>query len=181
MDTLGFLEVMSVAKGIEVADAMIKASYVDLLMARASCPGKYYILIGGDVSSVRTALDQGKNKGESFVVHDTLIPKIHPDVIKAIAAGTMPESVAALGVLEFFSVTASLTAADTAVKTAPVDIVDIRLGTGIGGKSFVIVAGELSAVKSAVEAGSNAVAGTGMLLNKAVISNPKKEILESLY
>lgn len=181
MDTLGFLEVTSIAKGIQVADAMIKASYVELLMARASCPGKYYILIGGDVSSVKSSINEAKRLGESFVVYETIVPKINPKVIAAIGATAMPEKVAAIGVLEFFSIAASITAADTAVKTAQVDIIDIRLGTGIGGKSFVVLSGELSAVKDAIAAGSSTIEGSGMLLNKVVLSNPRKELLESLY
>ncbi len=59
----------------------------------------------------------------------------------------------AVGVMEYFSVTASIFSADAAVKAADVDLVDVRLGTGIGGKSFVILTGEVAAVTEAVKAG----------------------------
>lgn len=36
------------------------------------------------------------------------------------------------------------------MKAADVDLVDLRLGTGIGGKSFVILTGEVAAVTEAV-------------------------------
>lgn len=55
--------------------------------------------------------------------------------------------------MEFFSVTASVYAADAAVKAADVDLIDVRLGTGIGGKSFVVLTGEVAAF----EKPSNAV------------------------
>ncbi|MCF2557300.1 BMC domain-containing protein [Fournierella massiliensis] len=56
----------------------------------------------------------------------------------------------AVGIPEFFSVTASVYSADAAVKAADVDLVDLRLGTGIGGKFFVILTGEVAAVTEAV-------------------------------
>ena len=37
--------------------------------------------------------------------------------------------------MEFFSVTASVYAADAAVKAADVDLIDVRLGTGTDGRS----------------------------------------------
>ena len=44
METIGFLELNSIAKGIEVADAVLKAAEVELISAKPSCPGKYHIL-----------------------------------------------------------------------------------------------------------------------------------------
>lgn len=181
MDTIGFLEVTSIAKGVEISDAMLKSSYVKLVFSRASCPGKYYVMVTGDVSGVETSVKEGLNIGKGFVVYSTVLPKIHPQVFSAINAGIIPDSVPALGIMEFYSVTASLTAADKAAKTARVDIMDIRLGTGIGGKSFVLLAGELTSVKSAVEAAINTLKDSGMLVSQAVISNPKKELVEALY
>ena len=180
MDTLGFLETTSIAAGVEIADKMLKTSNVELLFARASCPGKFYILITGDVSSVELSLRQGEETGRGFVVSTTLLPRIHPQVIKAISAGTMPESPAAIGVLEYYSVTASLAAADIAVKAANVELVDIRLGTGIGGKSFVLLAGEISTVQNAVAAAMNAQNDVGLLVNSTVVANPKRELLDHL-
>ena len=39
-ETIGFLELNSIAKGVEAADAILKAAETDLLFARAGCPGK---------------------------------------------------------------------------------------------------------------------------------------------
>ena len=52
MITIGFLELNSISKGILAADEMIKAADIALIAARPSCPGKYQILITGEVSSV---------------------------------------------------------------------------------------------------------------------------------
>lgn len=81
---------------------------------------------------------------------DGRVPRVHPQVIRAINMTSMPDSMRAVGVLEFFSVTASVYSADAAVKAADVALVDLRLGTGIGGKFFVILTGEVAAVTEAV-------------------------------
>lgn len=85
-----------------------------------------------------------------------------------------------LGVIEFFDVTSALYAADSAIKSADVEIIEIRMGYAIGGKSYVTLTGDLSAVKTAVEVGSKAGEDNCMLVNKAVIASPRKELIESL-
>ena len=80
---------------------------------------------------------------------DGRVTRVHPQVIRAINMTSMPDSMRAVGVLESFSVTASVYSADAAVKAADVDLVDLRLGTGIGGKFFVILTGEVAAVTEA--------------------------------
>ena len=44
METIGFLELNSIAKGVEVADIVLKTAAVSLIFSRAGCPGKYYLL-----------------------------------------------------------------------------------------------------------------------------------------
>ncbi len=181
MDTIGFIELTSIAKGIEVADAMIKAGNVELIFAKASCPGKYYIMIAGNVDSVNASIRQGEVVGESFIVDTLILSKINEQVIKAINMSAMPEKVKAVGVMEFFSVTSAILAADIAVKSSLVDIIDIRLGTSIAGKSFVVLTGEVGAVNSAIDAGSASGIDSGMLVSKIVLPKPRPELVESLF
>jgi len=179
-ETIGFLEFNSIAKGIESADAVLKAAEVDLIFARAGCPGKYYILFTGDVAAVKASLDVGALVGEHHLVDQCIIPRVHPQVIKAINLATEPEAVNAVGIMEFFSVTASIYAADAAVKAADVTLMDVRLGTGIGGKSFVVLTGEVAAANEAVRCGMATKNAEGMAVSSVVIPNPRKEIFEAL-
>ena len=146
MITIGFLELNSIAKGILAADMMLKAAEIRLVSARPSCPGKYQILITGEVSAVESALRTGEESAKANVVDRLLIPRVHPQVIEAISMSAMPSSLKALGILEFFSVTGAIIAADAAAKAASVSLIEIRLGTGIGGKSFVTFTGDVGAV-----------------------------------
>ena len=181
MDTIGFVELSSIASGIEVADAMLKTANINLIFAKASCPGKYYVLVNGQVSNVEKAVKVGSDMAKDFFISSLVLPRIHPKVALAVnMGGEIPDKVDAIGVMEFFSVTSSIIAADTAVKASPVELIDVRLGTGIGGKSFVIVAGDTAAVKTAVESAALSLEDDGMLVNKVVISKPDKNLLPSL-
>ena len=180
METIGFLELNSIAKGVEVADIVLKTAAVDLVFSRSGCPGKYYLLFTGEVAAVQASIDAGCELGGHHVVDHCVIPRVHPQVIKAINMTAMPEQLQAVGVMEFFSVTASVYGADAAVKTANVDLVDVRLGTGIGGKSFVTLTGEVAAVTEAVKAGISTPNAEGMLVSSVVIPSPHPELWETL-
>ncbi|MCI6256827.1 MAG: BMC domain-containing protein [Clostridiales bacterium] len=180
METIGFLELNSIAKGIEAADIVLKTAAVELIFSRAGCPGKYYLLFTGDVAAVQASIEAGCAAGGDHVVDHCVIPSVHPQVIRAINMTNMPEEFRAVGVMEYFSVTASVYSADAAVKAADVDLVDVRLGTGIGGKSFVVLTGEVAAVREAVSCGIHTPAAEGMLVSSVVIPNPHRDLLSSL-
>ncbi|MDK2986250.1 MAG: hypothetical protein PWQ96_1894 [Clostridia bacterium] len=171
---IGLVEFNSIARGIEAADKMVKSAQVELIQARTICPGKYIALVSGDVAAVENSIETGINAGDSFVVDDFILPNVHPSVIPAITATTFTDELKALGVIEVFSSASSIVAADTAVKAAEVDLIEVRLGIGIGGKSFVTLTGDVAAVKAAVEAASQSVIEKGMLVNKVVIPSPHK-------
>lgn len=180
MITIGFLELNSIAKGILAADMMLKAAEIRLVFARPSCPGKYQILISGEVSAVESALKSGSEAAKANVVDALIIPRIHPQVVEAINMTAMPDSFRALGVMEFFSLTGAITAADAAVKAASVSLIEIRLGTGIGGKSFVTLTGDVSSVEVSVAAGVKTAEESAALIEKVVIAHPDKELYRSL-
>lgn len=179
-DAIGFLELTSIAKGVEAADFMIKAAEVDLIAAKPSCPGKYIILVNGDVAAVSAAVEAGLEAAGRFAVEHTVIPRVHPSVIKALSGMTEVEGLNALGIIEFFSITHSIYAADTAVKTADIELIEVRPGIGIGGKSFVAFTGDVSAVTQSVEAASAQATADGMLVAKVVIPHPKSELFKEL-
>ena len=52
---VGCVEVSSVARGLDSADAMVKTAQVRLLASHPVCPGKYVILVGGSVAEVNAA------------------------------------------------------------------------------------------------------------------------------
>ena len=180
MEAIGILESNSIAKGIEAADAVLKAADTALLYAKPVCPGKYTILFYGDVAAVSASLDAGAAVIDAHLVDSVVIPRIHPQVIQAISLSTAPDGVNAVGVMEFFSVTAAVYAADAAAKAADVTLLDVRLGVGIGGKSFAVLTGEVAAVEEAVRCGMAAGEEKGLAVTSTVIPTPRKEIFDTL-
>ena len=180
MEAIGILESNSIAKGIEAADAVLKAADTALLYAKPVCPGKYTILFYGDVAAVSASLDAGAAVIDAHLVDSVVIPRIHPQVIQAISLSTAPDGVNAVGVMEFFSVTAAVYAADAAAKAADVTLLDVRIGVGIGGKSFAVLTGEVAAVEEAVRCGMAAGEEKGLAVTSTVIPSPRKEIFDTL-
>ena len=173
---IGLVEFVSIAKGIEAADAMLKAAQIDILDSKPICPGKYIVLICGDVSAVENSVAAGKAIGGSSVVDDFVIPNVHPAVIKAIACASDVHDLEALGVIEAFAVASLIVAADAAVKAGEVDLIEVRIGMGIGGKSFVTLTGDVGAVKASIKAGGESAAEKGMLVDTVVIPSPHKNL-----
>ncbi|MGB9792494.1 MAG: BMC domain-containing protein [Thermacetogeniaceae bacterium] len=178
---IGLVEFQSIAKGIEGADAMVKAGRVELVLARPICPGKYIALVEGDVAAVKAAVDAGVTCGGETVIDVFVIPNIHPLVLKGLYGQIECEEIDALGVIETFSVASLIEAADAAVKAAEVTPVEIRLAIGVGGKSFVVVTGDVAAVESAVRAGADVAGQRGLLVKDVVIPGPALEIKRSVF
>lgn len=80
----------------------------------------------------------------------------------------------ALGFIETRGNSGSITALDAMIKTAHVDFVK-RVEIG-GGYVTVIVRGEVGAVKSSVEAGAEAAAKEGELVNAHVIPSAHEDV-----
>lgn len=177
---IGIVETSSLAKGYEVADAVMKRANVKMVVNRTICPGKYMVLIGGDVDAVNASIEAGIEAGAHTVVDHFVIPNVHPDVFPAISGvAEMPE-LKALGIIEGFSVASIIEAADAAIKAAEVELISIHLAMAIGGKAIVTLTGEVGAVESAVEAGAEVVEKRGLLVEKVIIPSPRKEILSDL-
>lgn len=177
---IGLVEYMSIAQGIEGADIMIKTADVTLLVAKTVCPGKYIVLVSGDVSAVQQSVNAGVELGGETVVDHFVIPNVHSSILPAISCANIIEEIKAIGIIETFSVASLIEAADAAVKAAEVEPMRLHLAFGIGGKSYTIVTGEVAAVKAAVEVGSNVAAEKGLLVRKVVIPRPARQLVESL-
>jgi microcompartment protein CcmL/EutN len=170
--TLGLIELNSIARGYYAADIMLKAAEVELIKAHSICPGKFVVLIGGDVGAVKAAVAAGIEASRENCVDHLVLPNLSSQVIPAIMGCTMVTLADAMGVMEFFSIASAVTAADMALKAANVALVDLRLGFAIGGKASVTLTGDVSAVTAAVEAGSRAATDSGLLVQAVVIPRP---------
>lgn len=177
---IGLVEINSIAKGFEVCDAMAKTANVSVLVAKSICPGKYIVMIGGDVAAVRQSVDSGEATAGSTIVDRFVIANIHPSVLPAISGGNSIDKVEALGVIETYSVAATIEATDVAVKTASVIPLRMHLAFGIGGKSYVALSGNVADITAAVEAGAALASERGFLVNRVVIPRPHPQLIDQI-
>jgi microcompartment protein CcmL/EutN len=181
LQAVGMIEFNSIAGGIEGADYMVKAAQVEPFMMKTICPGKFVVAIHGEVAAVQASVDAGLEFGKDAIIDHFVIPNISMDVINAIG-GSIGDfrGGAALGVIETFSAASCVVASDAASKAAEVDVLDVRLAMGLGGKAFCLLAGDVGAVEQAVAAGGEKAAEGGLLVRKVVIPGVAPEVLRHI-
>src|ERR1017187_2410191 len=179
-NSIGLIELTSVAAGYQVTDAMLKTAAVDLMLSRSICSGKYMVMVKGEVGVVEASVAAGVGAGNFSVIDSFVIPNLHESISSAIAGASKVETLEALGILESFSVAALFEGADAAAKTADVQLIEIRLAMALGGKAFVTMTGDVAAVQAAIDAGAAVVGAKGMLVNKVVIPRPRPELLNEM-
>jgi microcompartment protein CcmL/EutN len=179
-NAIGLLELTSIAKGIECTDLMLKASAVELLLSRTICSGKYIVLVRGDVAACMSSLRAGEEAGKECVADSVLIPNLHEQIFPAISQSSIITDVASLGILEGYNVSTLIEAADAAVKSAEVNLLEIRMAMALGGKAFAVLTGSVAAVTAAVNSGKAVLQDKGLLANFAIIPAPKKELIKEL-
>jgi microcompartment protein CcmL/EutN len=174
--SIGLIELSSIAAGFQVADTMLKAGNVKLLLSRSICSGKYMVLVGGEVAAVESAVAAGAEAANGCLIDNFVIANIHPDVFEALGRTQPVEPNGALGILESFNVTTLIQAADAAAKAAPVTLLEVRVAMALGGKAFVTMTGDVGSVEAAVAAGRALISEAGVLVNAVVISRPHPDV-----
>jgi microcompartment protein CcmL/EutN len=177
---IGVLEHRSIARGIEVADAILKVAQVEILFSEPVHPGKHVTLFTGEVEDVRSALRLGAEIAGEDLVDETIVPDLHPGVLPAIQGEVPVEPLDALGVVETFTVASTVIAADLASKRSSVRLLRVRLANGLGGKSFFTFTGEVSDVRAATAAGAASAREKGLLVRDVVIPRPHVDLARTL-
>lgn len=177
---IGMTEYQTVSAGIEAADLMIKTAEVDVIEAQVVCPGKYIIIVTGELSAVKASVDAAARKFGEKQIDSFVLGNPDETIFPAIYGVNEVENKKALGVLETFSCAAMIVAADTAAKTADVQLIEMRLARGMCGKSYMLITGEVAAIKAAIERAGAAAGDKGMFLDSSVIANPDDKLWETV-
>jgi microcompartment protein CcmL/EutN len=159
---------------------MVKRAPIDVIQAGTVQPGKYLVLVGGLTADVEESLAAGREVGRDAILDIVFLPQVHPAVVAALRGGRSPEASEALGVLETTSVAAAIRAADAGVKGAQVELVEVRLADGLGGKGIVLFSGLVADVEIAVALGVESLEGPDQLLRQVVIPQLHEEMWENL-
>jgi microcompartment protein CcmL/EutN len=178
IDSIGLIETTSIGIGYKAQDAMLKAAFVELLLARTICSGKYLNAVSGNVAAVQSSVAAGTEAAQGALIEHRVISRIHPSVFTAISSAVdLPaEQFEALGIIETFSAASIIEVADAAAKAAAIQLFRVHLAMAIGGKGFLLMTGSVSAVEAAVAAAAPVAGEEGMLVSFVVIPAPRREL-----
>ena len=171
MPAIALIEWRSIAAGAFAADKMVKRSPVELLHAGTVQPGKFAILVGGGTAEVEESHLAGIQAATADAIDEVLLPDVHPQIVQALQGTRNFDDCRSLVVLETSTLAAILRATDAAVKGAAVDVAEIRLANGLGGRGLAMLAGELSDVEAAAEIAADSLAGRDVTLCHSIVSN----------
>ncbi len=176
-ESLGLLEMGSIAAGVRVADEVVKAAGVELLEAVAVSPGKFLVVFAGSVAAVEASLAAGRRFAADDFLDELFLARVHPGVAPAIARRASAGIGPALGIVETLSVASTILGADAAAKAAAVQLVEIALGRGIGGKGFFSMTGDVASVEAAARAAERVSEARGFHLRTEVLAGPHALLL----
>ena len=174
---IGMAEYKTVSAGVQAADAMVKAADVTILEAQTVCPGKYIVLICGQLSAVNAAVETAKTQYGAQLIGSFVLGNPHPSIFPAIYGAAAVENIMALGIMETYDAASIIVAA---AKTAIVELIELRVARGMCGKSYLMLTGEVAAVEAAIERAKSAAAGEGMYLDSSVIAHPDAQIRNAI-
>ncbi|MDF2539249.1 MAG: Carbon dioxide concentrating mechanism/carboxysome shell protein [Herbinix sp.] len=173
---IGMVEYKTVSAGVAAADAMVKATEIEIVEAQTVCPGKYIVIITGDLSSVTEAVAVARKNYATQLIGDFVLGNPHEAIFPAIYGTTNIENIDALGILETFDASSIIVAADAAAKTAIVQLIELRLARGMCGKSYLMLTGEVAAVEAAIERAKKSAGDKGMYLDSSIMAHPDQKI-----
>jgi microcompartment protein CcmL/EutN len=176
---LGMIEFKTVASGITATDLMLKTADVEVVQANPVCPGKYLATIAGEISAVKAAIDAAETLYPTMLIDKFVLGNPHESVQPAICGALEIKNRNAIGILETYTAASCVVAADTAAKTALIDLVEIRLAKGMCGKSYIILTGSVSSVTAAIERAKAGIED-GLFLDSSIIAGPDERLWDSI-
>ncbi|MCO4770999.1 MAG: BMC domain-containing protein [Deltaproteobacteria bacterium] len=170
---IALLELDSIARAMRTGDAMVKRATVEVAYAGPVSPGKYLILVTGFEAEVEESWLAGVADAGDHLVDSLYLPGAHKGAVKALHGATHQlDDDLSLGVLETRTVSAAIVACDAALKMAEVEVLEMRLGKGIGGKGVFTLAGEQWDVEAALEAALTSIEDRRAVVAHELIPRP---------
>jgi len=174
------LDVGDVPPALVALDALAKEAFVTILGRGTIQPGRFAILFAGDVESVQRSFAKAEPVCRASLCDSVLLPYAEERLIPAIrdAAMRWPAPGDTLGVVQLGFPPTLLRAIDAALKGAEVDLIQLRLGDGLGGRGIALLWGETHDVEAALElAEAAAFEGCAERLSTSIIRNADDEVI----
>jgi microcompartment protein CcmL/EutN len=177
---IALIELGSIAAGMFAADKMVKRAPIELLRSGTVQPGKYLILIGGGTAEVEESYREALQTAPDNILDEVFLPRVHPRVVEALKGERTFKQYESFVVLETSTIAAIIRATDAAAKGAQVDVAELRLGSGLGGRGFSVLTGDRTDVEAAAEVAAQSLAGRNITLCHSIVSNVHEQFADHL-
>lgn len=180
---LAMLELGDVPSGFVALDAIAKEAEVSVLAAGTVQCGRWLVAFAGELEAVQRSFTRATSRVEAAIVDSVLLPHAEPRIVPALRDGAarLPTAGDALGVLQTGSSPTLLHALDAALKGALVELVELRVAEGLGGKGLASLWGKQHDVEAAIEIAREAFGRARREgCSAAVIANADPEVLRAL-
>src|SRR5262245_47746434 len=137
------LAIGDVPLGLRALDALAKEAPVLVLAAGTIQNGDYLIAFSGQVEPVELSLGRATRTAAAALVDVVLLPHAEERIVPSLRDGVVrfPAPGDTLGVVQTQSPPTLLRAVDAALKGALVELCELRVGDGLGGKAIATLWG----------------------------------------
>ncbi len=178
---LAIVEFSDIPTGVFATDAMLKKAPIAFVKCGTISRGRYLTLIGGTTASVEEALAEGVDLGGDQVLDRIMLADVHPRVYDAIVGARRPVGTGALALIETDTVASNVRAAEVALKSTNVELVEIRLAdSGLSGKGVSIYQGDLYQIQEAVEVAIRFLDEAGVPSRQRIIPSPHPSLVAQI-
>jgi microcompartment protein CcmL/EutN len=156
---LAMLDIDDVPLGIVALDALVKEADVQVYSAGTVQAGRYLILFGGEVGPVEVSFGRALSRTGASLVDAILLPYAEPRIAPSILEGQQRSGSPGdtLGVLQTATSPTMLRAVDAALKGAEVELMQLRIADGLGGRAVATLWGDSHDVEAALELAEDVV------------------------
>lgn len=180
---LALLEIADLPAGFAALDALAKEAPVVVLAAGTIQHGHFLVSFAGEVAPVELSFARAALRAGPALVDSVLLPHAEPRLVPALQDGgaRFPYPGDTLGVVQTASSPTLLRALDAALKGAQVELVELRIAEGLGGRGLGTLWGRQRDVEAAIDLATAAFArGVGHGCSTAVIPNADPEVERAL-
>ena len=174
------LDVGDVPPALLALDALAKEAMVEVIGRGTIQPGRFAILFAGEVEAVDRSYHKALPLCGASICDSVLLPHAEERLVPAIREGHIrwPAPGDTLGVIQLGFPPTLLSAVDAALKGAYVELVQLRLGDGLGGRGIALLWGETHDVEAALElAEAAAFDGCAAELSTSIVRNADDEVI----
>jgi microcompartment protein CcmL/EutN len=180
---LAMLELADVPSGFVALDALTKEAPVVVIAAGTIQCGHWLVAFAGEVEPVELSFARATSRVPAAIVDAVLLAHAEPRILPALRDGTVhfPTRGDALGIVQTGSSPTLLRAVDAALKGALVELVELRVAEGLGGRGLASLWGKQHDVEAAIELATEAFERARREgCSAAVIANADPEVGRAL-